>query len=91
MIQESLNIYAMKDLDSLLNNINYQALAESAKKNEELLNKMANDKEALKEIRELYEALSKSQNTDKATEAIKKLTQLQAIRAGKEKKENKKD
>ena len=26
MIQESLNIYAMKDLDSLLSNINYQAL-----------------------------------------------------------------
>ena len=91
MIQESLNIYAMKDLDSLLSNINYQALAESAKKNEELLNKMASDKEALKEIRELYEALSKSQNADKATEAIKKLTQLEAIRTGKEKKVNKKD
>ena len=91
MIQESLNIYAMKDLDSLLSNINYQALAESAKKNEELLNKMASDKEALKEIRELYEALSKSQNADKATEAIKKLTQLEAIRTGKEKKANKKD
>ena len=44
-----------------------KALAESAKKNEELLNKMASDKEALKEIRELYEALSKSQNADKAT------------------------
>ena len=86
MIQESLNIYAMKDLDSLLSNINYQALAESAKKNEELLNKMASDKEALKEIRELYEVLSKSQNADKATEAIKKLTQLEAIRTGKEKK-----
>ena len=91
MIQESLNIYAMKDLDSLLSNINYQALAKSAKKNEELLNKMASDKEALKEIRELYEALSKSQNADKATEAIKKLTQLEAIRTGKEKKANKKD
>ena len=52
---------------------------------------MANDKEALKEIRELYEALSKSQNADKATEAIKKLTQLEAIRTGKEKKANKKD
>ena len=91
MIQESLNIYAIKDLDSLLSNINYQALAESAKKNEELLNKMASDKEALKEIRELYEALSKSQNADKATEAIKKLTQLEAIRTGKEKKANKKD
>ena len=91
MIQESLNIYAMIDLDSLLSNINYQALAESAKKNEELLNKMASDKEALKEIRELYEALSKSQNADKATEAIKKLTQLEAIRTGKEKKANKKD
>ena len=83
MIRESLNIYAMKDLDSLLNNIDYQSLAESAKKNEELLEKMKNDKDTLKEIRELYEALEKSQNNDKAMETINKLTQLYAVRSNK--------
>ena len=83
MIRESLNIYAMKDLDSLLNNIDYQSLAESAKKNEELLEKMKNDKDTLKEIRELYEDLEKSQNNDKAMETINKLTQLYAVRSNK--------
>lgn len=80
MIQESLNIYAMKDLTSLFENVDYQSLEKAAQENEKLIQRMAEDKEALKEIRELHEALVQDKNTEKAQAAVNKITQLNALR-----------
>lgn len=80
MIQESLNIYAMKDLDALFKNVDYKSLEKAAQENEKLIKKMAEDKETLKEIRELYEMMVQDQNNQKAKEVVNKITQLDALR-----------
>ena len=41
---------------------------------------MAEDKETLKEIRELYEMMVQDQNNQKAKEVVNKITQLDALR-----------
>lgn len=80
IIQQSLNIYAMKDLGSLLENIDYVSLDKAAQKNKELLQKMAEDKEAIKEIKELYESMNAHNEKEETTKIINKLAQLSAIK-----------
>lgn len=55
MIEDSLNIYAMKDLDSLLGNVDYQALKESAKQHEKLLEKLEKNKKMVADLRKIME------------------------------------
>ena len=55
MIEDSLNIYAMKDLDSLFNNVDYKALKETAKQHEELLEKLEKNKKMVADLRKIME------------------------------------
>ena len=55
MIEDSLNIYAMQDLDSLFNNVDYKALKESAKQHEELLKSFEKNKKLVADLRRIYE------------------------------------
>ena len=70
----------MKDLDALFKNVDYKSLEKAAQENEKLIKKMAEDKETLKEIRELYEMMVQDQNNQKAKEVVNKITQLDALR-----------
>ncbi len=71
MIEDSLNIYAMKDLDSLLGNIDYQALKESAKQHEELLEKLEKDKKMVADLRKIMEL-----NDPNARQVIDNLSEI---------------
>ena len=83
MIEDSLNIYAMKDLDSLLGNIDYQALKESAKQHEELLEKLEKNKKMVADLRKIVE--SENPNGKEILEAVSNTLQKEANEAAKKK------
>lgn len=83
MIEDSLNIYAMKDLDSLLGNIDYQALKESAKQHEELLEKLEKNKKMVADLRKIIE--SENPNGEEILEAVSNTLQKEANEAAKKK------
>ena len=56
MIEDSLNVYAMQDLDSLFNNVDYRSLRETARQHEELLKKFEKNKKLVADLRKIYEA-----------------------------------
>lgn len=83
MIEDSLNIYAMKDLDSLFNNVDYKALKESAKQHEELLKSFEKNKKLVADLRKIYEA----ENPDgvKVLDAVSETIQREANEEAKQK------
>lgn len=83
MIEDSLNIYAMKDLDSLLGNIDYQALKESAKQHEELLKKLEKNKNMVADLRKIVEL--ENPNGKEILEAVSNTLQKEANEAAKKK------
>lgn len=76
MIEDSLNIYAMQDLDSLFNNVDYKALKESAKQHEELLKKLEQDKEMVANLRRIMDATDP--NTKKVLDNISEIANEEA-------------
>ncbi|PWL40711.1 MAG: hypothetical protein DBY43_06885 [Clostridiaceae bacterium] len=83
MIEDSLNIYAMKDLDSLFNNVDYKTLKESAKQHEELLKSFEKNKKLVADLRKIYEA----ENPDgvKVLDAVSETIQREANEEAKQK------
>ena len=55
MIEKSLNIYNMKELDSLFSSVNYQALKDAQAENVKLMESLEKNKEILAELRKVYE------------------------------------
>lgn len=55
MIEKSLNIYNMKELDSLFASVNYQALKDAQAENVKLMESLEKNKEVLAELRKVYE------------------------------------
>lgn len=55
MIEKSLNIYNMKELDSLFASVNYQALKDAQAENVKLMESLEKNKEVLAELRKAYE------------------------------------
>lgn len=86
MIEDSLNIYAMQDLDSLFNNVDYKALKESAKQHEELLKSFEKNKKLVADLRKIYEA----ENPDgvKVLDAVSETIQREANEEAKQKLSN---
>lgn len=86
MIEDSLNIYAMKDLDSLFNNVDYKALKETAKQHEELLKSFEKNKKLVADLRKIYEA----ENPDgiKVLDAVSETIQREANEEAKQKLSN---
>lgn len=86
MIEDSLNIYAMKDLDSLFNNVDYKALKETAKQHEELLKSFEKNKKLVTDLRKIYEA----ENPDgvKVLDAVSETIQREANEEAKQKLSN---
>lgn len=86
MIEDSLNIYAMKDLDSLFNNVDYKALKETAKQHEELLKSFEKNKKLVVDLRKIYEA----ENPDgvKVLDAVSETIQREANEEAKQKLSN---
>lgn len=85
MIEDSLNVYAMQDLDSLFNNVDYRSLRETARQHEELLKKFEKNKKLVADLRKIYEiekpdsvavldAVSKSIQQEANEEAKQKLS-----------------
>ena len=83
MIEDSLNIYAMQDLDSLFNNVDYKALKETAKQHEELLKSFEKNKKLVADLRKIYEA----ENPDgvKVLDAVSETIQREANEEAKQK------
>lgn len=97
MIEDSLNIYAIQDLDSLFNNIDYKALKETAKQHEELLKSFEKNKKLVADLRKIYEAenpdgvkvldaVSETIQREANEEAKQKLSNTTATKKGKSKK-----
>ena len=97
MIEDSLNIYAMKDLDSLFNNVDYKALKETAKQHEELLKSFEKNKKLVADLRKIYElenpegvkvldAVSDTIQREANEEAKQKLSNTTASKKSKSKK-----
>ena len=86
MIEDSLNIYAVQDLDSLFNNVNYKALKETAKQHEELLKSFEKNKKLVADLRKIYEA----ENPDgvKVLDAVSETIQREANEEAKQKLSN---
>ena len=86
MIEDSLNIYAMQDLDSLFNNVDYKALKETAKQHEELLKSFEKNKKLVADLRKIYEA----ENPDgvKVLDAVSETIQREANEEAKQKLSN---
>lgn len=86
MIENSLNIYAMQDLDSLFNNVDYKALKETAKQHEELLKSFEKNKKLVADLRKIYEA----ENPDgvKVLDAVSETIQREANEEAKQKLSN---
>lgn len=86
MIEDSLNIYAMKDLDSLFNNVDYKALKETAKQHEELLKSFEKNKKLVADLRKIYEG----ENPDgvKVLDAVSETIQREANEEAKQKLSN---
>ena len=76
MIEDSLNIYAMQDLDSLFNNVDYKALKESAKQHEELIEKLEKNKEMVANLRRIMDATDP--NTKKVLDNISEIANEEA-------------
>ena len=76
MIEDSLNIYAMQDLDSLFNNVDYKALKESAKQHEELVKKLEQNKEMVANLRRIMDATDP--NTKKVLDNISEIANEEA-------------
>lgn len=98
MIEDSLNIYAMQDLDSLFNNVDYKALKESAKQHEELLKSFEKNKKLVGDLRKIYElenpdgvkvldAVSETIQREANEEAKQKLSNTTVTKKGKSKKD----
>lgn len=86
MIEDSLNIYAMQDLDSLFNNIDYKALKETAKQHEELLKSFEKNKKLVADLRKIYEA--ENPNGVKVLDAVSETIQREANEKAKQKLSN---
>ena len=86
MIEDSLNIYAMQDLDSLFNNVDYKALKETAKQHEELLKSFEKNKKLVADLRKIYEA--ENPNGVKVLDAISETIQREANEEAKQKLSN---
>ena len=86
MIEDSLNIYAMQNLDSLFNNVDYKALKETAKQHEELLKSFEKNKKLVADLRKIYEA----ENPDgvKVLDAVSETIQREANEEAKQKLSN---
>lgn len=86
MIEDSLNIYAMQDLDSLFNSVDYKALKETAKQHEELLKSFEKNKKLVADLRKIYEA----ENPDgiKVLDAVSETIQREANEEAKQKLSN---
>lgn len=86
MIEDSLNIYAMQDLDSLFNNVDYKALKETAKQHEELLKSFEKNKKLVSDLRKIYEL----ENPDgvKVLDAVSETIQREANEEAKQKLSN---
>lgn len=76
MIEDSLNIYAMQDLDSLFNNVDYKALKESAKQHEELIEKLEKNKEMVANLRRIMDVTDP--NTKKVLDNISEIANEEA-------------
>ena len=83
MIEDSLNIYAMQDLDSLFNNVDYKALKETAKQHEELLKSFEKNKKLVADLRKIYEA--ENPNGVKVLDAVSETIQREANEEAKQK------
>lgn len=55
MIDKSLDIYSMKDLDRMFRSVDYQSLKKAHEDNEKLLRDLQASKELLENLRESYE------------------------------------
>ena len=86
MIEDSLNIYAMQDLDSLFNNVDYKALKETAKQHEELLKSFEKNKKLVADLRKIYEA--ENPNGVKVLDAVSETIQREANEEAKQKLSN---
>ena len=86
MIEDSLNIYAMQDLDSLFNNVDYKALKETAKQHEELLKSFEKNKKLVSDLRKIYEA--ENPNGVKVLDAVSETIQREANEEAKQKLSN---
>lgn len=86
MIEDSLNIYAMQDLDSLFNNVDYKALKETAKQHEELLKSFEKNKKLVADLRKIYEA--ENPNGVKVLDAVSGTIQREANEEAKQKLSN---
>lgn len=86
MIEDSLNIYAMQDLDSLFNSVDYKALKETAKQHEELLKSFEKNKKLVADLRKIYEG----ENPDgvKVLDAVSETIQREANEEAKQKLSN---
>lgn len=86
MIEDSLNIYAMQDLDSLFNNVDYKALKETAKQHEELLKSFEKNKKLVADLRKIYEA--ENPNGVKVLDAVSETIQREVNEEAKQKLSN---
>lgn len=86
MIEDSLNIYAMQDLDSLFNNVDYKALKETAKQHEELLKSFEKNKKLVADLRKIYE--TENPNGVKVLDAVSETIQREANEEAKQKLSN---
>ena len=86
MIEDSLNIYAMQDLDSLFNNVDYKALKETAKQHEELLKSFEKNKKLVADLRKIYEA--ENQDVVKVLDVVSETIQREANEEAKQKLSN---
>ena len=86
MIEDSLNIYAMQDLDSLFNNVDYKALKETAKQHAELLKSFEKNKKLVADLRKIYEA--ENPNGVKVLDAVSETIQREANEEAKQKLSN---
>ena len=86
MIEDSLNIYAMQNLDSLFNNVDYKALKETAKQHDELLKSFEKNKKLVADLRKIYEL----ENSDgvKVLDAVSETIQREANEEAKQKLSN---
>lgn len=76
MIEGSLNIYRMKELNNILESVDYTELRKAAKANEELLKKFYEEKEALDKLKELF--LATDDNARKIVDMAKNESVIEA-------------
>ena len=89
MIKDSLNIYNMKELSSLLNNINYKKLEEVSEKDKKLIEELQNNKELLDKLKEVYDMSNPA--LKKQLELINQIAKQERDQPKKKKGSSKKD